>query len=152
MPNDEVPVIMETLGVAAGTVYKVNKLMKEAFEEDRDTDLAVKLGAGRPLKRCPEFLQVLKDAFTAAPMTSYRFMAAQLGVSRKTVSRGVKDLNMRSYIRRFRALISSGAQAKRVERAEELLEWISAHPNAVIIFTDEKKFTVDASRNRQNDR
>ena len=79
-------------------------------------------------------------------------MAAQLGVSVTTVSRGVRDLNMRSYIRRFRALISSGAQVKRVERAEELLEWICAHPNAVIIFSDEKKFTIDSSRNRQNDR
>ena len=147
-----VPVIMETLGVAAGTVYKVNKLMKEAFEENREPDLAVQLGAGRPLKRCPEFLMVLKDAFTSAPMTSYKFMAKQLGVSKKTVSRGVKDLGMRSYIMRYRALITSGARVKRVERAEELLEWISAHPNAVIIFSDEKKFTIDSSRNRQNDR
>ena len=83
---------------------------------------------------------------------SYVFTAKQLGVSRHTVSRGLGDIGMRSYVRRFRALISANAMVKRVERAEEMLEWISAHPDTVILFSDECKITADGHRNRQNDR
>ena len=146
-----VPVIMETLRVGANTVYRVNKLMREAHLENRETDLAVKLGpgAGRPLKRTPEFLRVLKETFTADPMLHYSFVASQLSVSKKTISRGVRDLGMRSYIRRHRALITKNGKVIRVERTEELLEYISAHPTTVIVFSDKKKITIDGQRNRQ---
>ena len=147
-----VPVIMETLRVGANTVYRVNKLMKEAHLENRETDLAVKLGAGRPLKRTPEFLRVLKEIFTEDPELHYSFVASQLSVSKNTISRGVKDLGMRSYIKRCRALITTNGKVIRVERAEELLEYISAHPTTVLVFSDKKKITVDGQRNRQNDR
>ena len=81
-------------------------------------------------------IRILKETYEADPMVSYGYTAKQLGVSRKTVSRGLGDLGMRSYVRRYRALISSGAMVKRVERSEDLLEWICAHPNTVIIFSD----------------
>ena len=77
------------------------------------------------------------------PTVSYVQTAKQLGVSRQTVSRGLGDVGLRSYVRRYRALISSGAMVKRVERSEDLLEWICAHPNTVIIFSDKVRyFTV----------
>ena len=83
---------------------------------------------------------------------SYVFTAKQLGVSNDTVRRGLADVGMRSYVRRYRALISANATVKRVERAEEMLEWISDNPNTVILFSDECKITADGHRNRQNDR
>ena len=88
-------------------------------------------------------IRVLKETYEADPMVSYGYTAKQLGVSRKTVSRGLGELGMKSYVRRYRALISSGAMVKRVERSEDLLEWICAHPNSVIIFSDKKMFTID---------
>ena len=129
-------VIMETLKVSANLVYRVIKLMRENPDSDDERDMAVKPRPGRPSKRCPEMLRVLDEAYKADPMVSYVQMGKRLGVSRKTVSRGVGDLGMRSYVRRYRALISSGAMVKRVERSEEILEWIAAHPNTVIIFSD----------------
>ena len=129
-------VIMETLSCTRKLVYKVNKLMKEAWEADMDPDLAVKLGAGRPRKRSPELLRVLEETYNEDPMISYTFMAKQLGVSATTISRGVGDLGMKSYVRRYRALITEGAMVKRVERSEEILEYIAAHPKTVIIFSD----------------
>ena len=69
-----------------------------------------------------------------------------------TISRAVKDVGMKSYVIRFRALVSSKAKTMRVERSEQLLDWLHIHPDTVVIFSDKKIFTVDGHRNRQNDR
>ena len=53
-----------------------------------------------------------------------------------TISRSIHQLGLKSYIRRVRCLVSDGAKLKRVERAEELLEYIEAHPNTVPNFSD----------------
>lgn len=60
--------------------------------------------------------------------------------------KAVSDIGRRSYVRRFRALISGKAMEKRVERSEELLEYLKANPNTVLIFSDKKIFTVDGHR------
>ena len=131
-------VIMETLKVSADLVYRVMKMMRENPDPDDERDMAVKPRPGRPRKRCPELLLVLKNTFKEDPMVHYSTVAKRLGVSKMTVSRGVSDLGMKSYVMRYRALISSKAMVKRVERSEELLEWISAHPDTVILFSDKK--------------
>ena len=131
-------VIMETLNVSHKLVYRVMKLMRENPDDDRAMAVKPRPGKG---PRSPELLRVLKETFESDPTLHYTFVAKQLGVSRWTVSRGLGDMNMRSYVRRYRAIISAGAMVKRVERAEELLEWISAHPSTVLIFSDKVQST-----------
>ena len=54
----------------------------------------------------------------------------------------MNDLKMKSYVIRFRALISSKTKAIRVDRAEQLLDWLKSHPDTVVISSDKKIFTV----------
>ena len=68
-------------------------------------------------------------------------VAKVLKVGTTTVAKAIKDLGMRSYVRRVRALISAKAKVKRVERSIDLQEWLLENPNTVIIFSDKKIFT-----------
>ena len=77
-------------------------------------------------------------------MVPYKETARQLGVNRMTISRAVKDLGMKSYVIRFRALISAKTKEIRVDRAEQLLDWLKMHPDTVVIFSDKKLFKVVA--------
>ena len=73
--------------------------------------------------------------------------APQFRLTEQTLLRAlhIMDHNCNFYhFIRFRALISSKTRAIRVDRAEQLLEWLEAHPDTVIIFSDKKIFTVTA--------
>ena len=53
-------------------------------------------------------------------------------VTRQTIASAIKQLGMRSYVRRVRALISAKAKVKRVERSTELQQWLKENPNTVV--------------------
>ena len=144
-------VIVETLGVGINLVYKVIKMMKQN-PDGGDRAMAIEPRNGRPRKRTPELIKILKETYEADPLVHYSFTAKQLGVSKQTVSRGLADIGMKSFIRRYRALISTGSKVKRVERAEEMLEWMSDNPSTNIIFSDKIIITADGHMNRQLDR
>ena len=67
------------------------------------------------------------------PMASYHHTAKELEVSRWTVSRAVKDLGMKSFVRRCRALISEKARVKRVERSQDLQQWMRENPDTPVM-------------------
>ena len=124
------------LNVSGKLVYTVKKLKMNG------EDLAPKYGGGRPTTRTPQMLEMVKATYKKDPMVPYPTTGRKLGVSATTISRAVRDLGMKSYVIRFRALISGKTKAVRVDRSEQLLEWLKAHPDTVVIFSDKKIFTV----------
>jgi hypothetical protein len=81
-------------------------------------------------------------------------LAKKRSVSLSTISRAVNhDLQMTSYVRTRRNLLTDKAKAIRAERCPKLLSHLK-HKGAsrTIVFVDEKKFVVDAQVNRQNSR
>ena len=83
---------------------------------EENESLAPKPRCGRPRKRTKEFLSALCSLYGSDSMVSYRTAAVQLGVDKMTIGRAVGQLGMKSYVRRVRCLISTGAKHKRVER------------------------------------
>ena len=69
-----------------------------------------------------------------------------------TVSRAVKSEGGKSLKRPKRPLLTSTMVKKRQERCTRLLNDLKSHSDRVIIFSDEKTFTVDLAINKQNDR
>ena len=60
---------------------------------------------------------------------TYVHTAKRLGVSDWTVRQAVKDVGMKGFVRRMRALVSAKAKVKRVERAQDLLQWLDENPD-----------------------
>ena len=60
-----------------------------------------------------------------------------------------EDLGLKSYKQH---LISANSKKKRLERGKKMLKKIRSAGNKVIIWSDEKIFTVEARANSQNDR
>ena len=74
-------------------------------------------------------------------------------VSRSTISRAVnEDLDMKSYVRRVRNLLTTRSRALRTERCPKLLNHLKYKGGHVRVFVDEKKFVVDEVANKQNTR
>ena len=139
--------IMKELECGEKLVYKVKKMVMNG------ESLAPKTSPGRPRKVTAEFLSTMCSTYGADPFHSYAKTAEENGVCRSTVGKAVRELGMKSYIRRVRCLISTTAREKRVERCEDLIEWYEEYgKSTVTIFSDKKLWTVDPSRNRQNQR
>ena len=137
--------IMQEFQCSDKLVYRVKKLIMKG------ESLVPKSSPGRPRKITSEFLSAMCSTFGADPFHSYTKTAQENGVCKATVSKAIRELGMKHYIRRVRCLISTSAREKRVERAEDLLEWYEEHgEDTVTIFSDEKKWTVDPSCNKQN--
>lgn len=63
------------------------------------------------------------------------------------------DLGLRSLTLRVLPLITEAQRGKRVQRAKALINWMKGRGKGkVIVFSDEKNFTVDPVRNSRNDR
>eukprot|EP00095_Tigriopus_kingsejongensis_P007736 maker-scaffold200_size264178-snap-gene-1.16 protein:Tk07736 transcript:maker-scaffold200_size264178-snap-gene-1.16-mRNA-1 annotation:"lipoma-preferred partner homolog isoform x4" len=82
-----------------------------------------------------------------------RLMAKQHNVSQKTMRNVIRDMGLRSRIVPVRQLITQSSKAKREERAKRILNFLKHNPAArtVILFSDEKAFSVDKAHNRKND-
>ena len=91
---------------------------------------------GRPRIRSKEFLSSICHAYGADPFLSYTKAADGLGVGKMTISRSIHQLGLKSYVRRIRCLISTNAKQKRVERCEDLVQWLEDHPATIPIFSD----------------
>ena len=86
-------------------------------------------------------MKTIDEIYGEDPSLSMVHVSKKMGVNERTIRRAVRDLGMRSYVRRVRALITTKAKAKRVERSIDLQEWLKENPNTVIIFSDKKIFT-----------
>ena len=73
-------------------------------------------------------------------------------ISVPTVSRAVKNEGGKSLRRVKRPLLNQATQQKRHKQCGRLLNDFKHDGNRIIIFSDEKTFTVDPVINKQNDR
>ena len=80
-------------------------------------------------------------------------LAQKRSVSRSTISRAVnEDLDMKSYVRRVRNLLTNRSRALRAERCPKLLNHLKQKGGHVRVFVNENKFVVDEVANKQNTR
>ena len=128
----KVPWIMKELGCSEKLVYKVKKMMKN----NESLEAKTINNPGRPRIRSKEFLSSICHAYGADPFLSYTKAADGLGVGKMTISRSIHQLGLKSYVRRIRCLISTSAKQKRVERCEDLVQWLEDHPATIPIFSD----------------
>ena len=80
-----------------------------------------------------ELLKIIDEMYGEDPTLSMVHVAKVLGVGYTTVGQAIKDLGMKSYVRRVRALISAKAKLKRVERSIDLQEWLKENPDTGMI-------------------
>lgn len=130
------------------TVYDVVKRLKDGRGIEHKP-----CGPHKAKKRTKTFLAGLKRSIKANPAVSIRAHAARRGVSRKTMSKAIKeDLGLKSYVRGRRHLLTEKMKAVRLERSQKLRRICKVNPGVVRLFSDESIFTVDGAYNPQNDR
>ncbi|XP_040563657.1 uncharacterized protein [Lepeophtheirus salmonis] len=89
----------------------------------------------------------------ANPKTSMTKVAEDMNVHKATISRAVKEVGGRSLRMIERPLLSQLQRDKRLKRCKVMLNDIKHAPaSRIIIFSDEKNFTVDPVFNRSSDR
>lgn len=141
--------IARQLGISRRSIYKIKKKMELTGTNER------KAGSGRKRSaRTKSVIDKVKSRLKRNPVRSMRKMAKELNISLTSVRRIVKeDLKMKSRARLKVPLLTTKQKKARMDRAKALLNNIKhAAPGRVMLFTDEKIFTVDASLNRRNDR
>lgn len=133
----------------------VNRIIKK-LEATGSTER--KPGSGRPVTACTaENLEYVEENICSQednPGThrSQRQIASDLDVSRSSVRKMTKTLNLKSYKRVRVSRRDKTVQQKRKTRCKRLDDKFLKTDVERIVFTDEKDFTVEVARNRQNDR
>jgi len=135
--------IVKRLNVSRMTVYRVAKRLSDGETlKDRHRD-----GRPRVVKT-----KSIKKAFQRDPTLKMTHLAKKRGISESTVRRAVKIEGGKSFKLVKKPLLTPGTKQKRLDRAKILLNNLKNHGNRVVIFSDEKTFTVDPVMNKQNDR
>lgn len=121
---------------------------------DAGETLARKLRRGRYNRIVNNnFLMGLAAKLEADPTRSMRKMAKDLNVNEKTIPRAVGMLGLDLYVRRRHQLLTATTMISRAERGKRLISWLKKKPSSmVLIFSQERKKTVDLSRNARNNR
>ena len=135
--------IAKQLNVNRMIVYRVSQRLNNSETlKDRPR-------SGRPQKIRRE---TIKKAFENDPELKMTRLAQKKKISVSTVSRVVKSMGGKSLRRFKKPLLSAAMIQKRLDRSTRLLNDLKSHGNRILIFSDEKTFTVDPVFNRQNDR
>ena len=141
--------ISKQLGIARQTVYNIKKKLECSGTIQR------KPGSGRKRSaRTKPNINKIKQRVTTNPVRSMRKMAKELKISASSVGRIVsRDLKMKSRARTKVPLLPEAQKDVWVQRSATLINDLKhAAAKRVILFSDEKIFTVDAASNRRNDR
>ena len=137
--------IIKSTGYAKSTVYRVVAAFDAECKVQRSRHSRCS-----DRKRTKTFLAGLKRTLKSDPSQPMSKLAQKRSVSRSTISRAVnEDLDMKSYVRRVRNLLTTRSRALRAERCPKLLKHKGGH---VRVFVDEKKFVVDEVANKRNTR
>jgi len=100
--------------------------------------------------RTPEKVERVREAVVRSPTRSARRRAVELGMSEWTVRRILdKDLGFHSYKVMIVQTLNEGDYQQRLAFAEQMLEIIEEHEDAIIM-SDEARFHVNGSVNKQN--
>jgi len=126
----------------------VSHAIKRFNELGTDADRA---GRGRKRTVCTsKNKKIIKKRLQRNPRRSVRKMAKETGISRTSVQRMVEDdLDMKAYKHREVQFLTPANKKVRLQRCKKLLERAEGK---LMLFTDEKIFTVEPVLNRQNDR
>ena len=135
--------IAKQLNVSRMTVHRVAKRLEES-ESLKDRP---RVGRPRVVKTA-----AIKKAFECEPTMKMTQLAKKQRISVSTVSRAVKHEGGKSLKMIRKPLLTSAMKLKRLERSKRLLNDMKNHGNRILIFSDEKTFTVDPVVNKQNDR
>ena len=131
--------IAKQLNISRMTVYRVAQRLNNS-----DT-LKDRPWSGRPQKICRG---TIKIAFENDPELKMTRLAQKKKISVSTVSRVVKSIGGKSLRCSKKPLLSAAMIQKRLERSTGLLNDLKSHGNRILIFSDEKTFTVDSVFNR----
>lgn len=135
--------IMKTLKVSKATVCRVRKRLADG------EDIEDKPRSGRPVKIKPE---TVKAAFQSNPKLKMSELAKKKSVDPSTISKAVKKAGGKSLRMVERPLLTQRHHELREERCKRMLADIKHNGNRIIVYSDEKTFTVDPVYNKQNDR
>ena len=101
--------------------------------------------------RTSRLIRAVKGSIQCNPVRSMRKMAKELSGSENTNRNVVKyDMKAKSRAKSKRHLITEEFKAKQVERSKKLLS-IHKKGQPIILFSDEKCFTVDSVSNNRTD-
>ena len=108
----------------------------------------------RPRSGKPQVIsrKTVKKVFKNNPTLKMTELAKKKKISVPTMSRAVKNEGGKSPRRIKRPLLNQATQQKCYERCGSLLNDLKHHGNRIIIFFNEKTFTVDSVINKQTDR
>ena len=137
-------------------VTTVNRLIGKIVSTGTTTR---KAGSGRPVTaRTLENIAVVKELALSqedspGSHTSQWGITRLTGISRRSVQRIIKgDLNLKSVKKINTPQIEEGSRQRRILRSQSLLESFNQDDVTLMCFEDEKDFTIQLPRNRQNDR
>ena len=140
--------IIKSTGYAKSTVYRV----VAAFDAEGKVQRS-RHSPRSDRKRTKTFLAGLKRTLKSDPSQPMSKLAQKCSVSRSTISRAVnEDLDMKSYVRRVRNLLTTRSRSLRAGRCPKLLNHLKHKGGHVRVFVDKKKFVVDVVANKQNTR
>jgi len=134
------------------TIHRMIKKIKDTGTTSR------KPGSGRPrtvtTNENQDYVEETIVSQENEPGThkSQRKIASELNISRTSVRRMTKNLGLKSYKRIRVSRRDQKVRDKRKGRCRKLLDKYSKEDVKKIMFTDEKDFTYEIARNRQNDR
>ena len=134
------------------TVHNLIKKIKEAESTER------RKGSGRPVTATTEenasIFEELVCSQEDEPGThnSIRQIAPRISISKSSVHRLVKKKNLHCYKRLKTPQMNSASRKRRAKRTGKLLQRFSIHSLPLLVFQDEKDFSLQVLTNRQNNR
>lgn len=140
--------LLKPLNISRMFVYRAIKRYDELLgTEDRGR-------SGRPRTvRTPSVVKAVRERIRRNPLRIQKIMSRELDISRRTMSRIIRDdLSMKAYRRSTGHLLTPRLKDIRKTRCQRLLQWHATNGHENILFTDEKIFTVEEKFNRQNDK
>ena len=110
--------------------------------------------SGRPRTiRTKGAIQKVKARLNRQKLVSSRKLARELGISRTTVQRILKnDLELKAYKMQIEPMLTDEHKAKRLQFANWIRTNFKKEDTMKFLFSDEKMFDIDGIYNSQNDR
>lgn len=139
---------LKKLGINRMFIHRtINRYIKDGRIDDNPR-------SGRPRDiRTKNAICAVRNRINRNPRRHQKIMAREMGISKRTMSRIIRDdLGMKAYRRRTGQYLTLKLQEQRVKKSKVLLSRYGAGRYRDILFCDEKVFDVEESYNRQNDR
>lgn len=139
--------IMDILKVSKTMIYKIK------------SNLANYGSALKPRKarkrtvRTKKLIEKVKHRISYNPVRSMRKMSNEMSISEPTMRRIIKeDLNSKSRAIRKCQLLTNSLKVSRLEKCKKIRSMMKKMKVEILLYSDEKYFTVDKVRNSRNDR